>query len=111
MKQLNISFLLAMLMSMLGIETFAHDIAVENADGKTIYYVWVNNKTELAVSYRGSDYSSYKNEYSGTIIIPESVYYNEKVYPVTSIESLAFSFCYDLTKVVIPIVRFLAALA
>ena len=102
MKQLNISFLLAMLMSMLGIETFAHDIAVENADGKTIYYVWVNNKTELAVSYRGSDYSSYKNEYSGTIIIPESVSYNEKVYPVTSIESLAFSFCYDLTKVVIP---------
>ena len=35
MKQLNFTFLLAMLMSMLGVEASAHDIAVENA-GKTI---------------------------------------------------------------------------
>ena len=63
MKQLNISFLLAMLMSMIGVEAFAHDIEVTNADGKSIYYVWKNNKTELAVSYQGSSYSEYSDEY------------------------------------------------
>ena len=53
MKQLNITFLLTMLMSMIGIQAFAHDIEVANADGVTIYYNYKNNSTELAVTYRG----------------------------------------------------------
>ena len=57
MKHLKFNtFLLTLLLSMAGITAAAHDIAVANEDGKTIYYVWTNNKTELAVSYQGSDY-------------------------------------------------------
>ena len=64
MKRQNMKFLLTLLISMMGFETFAHDIAVKNSDGVTIYYTWVNNNTELAVSYRGSNIT-YSNEYSG----------------------------------------------
>ncbi len=80
----------------------AHSIEVANADGKTIYYVWTNNYTELAVSYRGSSYDYYSNEYSGDVIIPESVTYNGNSYSVTSIGDYAFYYCSSLTSVTIP---------
>lgn len=35
MKQKVLSILFSMLMSMVGVKTYAYDIAVENADGKT----------------------------------------------------------------------------
>ena len=102
MKQLKLTFLLIVLMSMVGAKASAHDIEVKNADGKTIYYTYMNNETELAVSYRGSSYSSYSNEYSGVVNIPESVIYGGKTYPVTSIGSYAFWNCSGLTSVTIP---------
>jgi hypothetical protein len=101
MKQLNFTFLLGLLMSMMGVDASAHDIAVENA-GKTIYYVWTNSMTELTVSYQGGSSSSYSNEYEGNIVIPASVVYEGKTYPVTSIGSGAFSGCSSLTSVTIP---------
>ena len=52
-KQSFITILLTVLMSMTGSKSFAHDISVKNSDEVTIYYVWTNNNTELAVSYRG----------------------------------------------------------
>ena len=101
-KQLKLTFLLAVLMSMVGAKAFAHDIAVENADGVTIYYTYTNNKTELAVSYEGSSWDKYLNEYWSTkIIIPESVTYKGKTYPVTSIGNDAFRYCRRLTSVTI----------
>ena len=100
MKQLNIKLLLALLISMLGVKASAHDIEVANADGKTIYYNYINNKTELAVSYWGSSSSSYS--YWGNVIIPENVTYNGKNYPVTSIGSSAFYGCSGLTSITIP---------
>ena len=40
--------ILTILMSMIGAKAFAHDIAVPNSDGVTIYYNWSNEgKTEL----------------------------------------------------------------
>ena len=102
MKQPIITIILAMLLSMLGFKAFAHDIAVANSDGITIYYLWTNYNTELAVSYRGNYHSSYSDRYQGNIVIPESVTYNGKSYPVTSIGELAFSTCKSLTSVTIP---------
>ena len=102
MKQIKFSFLLTALLSMVGARALAHDIEVKNADGVTIYYYWVNNKTELSVSHRGHYYSDFSNEYSGNVVIPESVTYNGKTYPVTSIGSSAFSNCYGLASVTIP---------
>ena len=77
---------------------FAEDFAVRG-----IYYNITSstNKT-VAVTYRGSDYSSYSNEYSGAITIPESVTYNGSTYSVTSIGDQAFEICSSLTSVEIP---------
>ena len=102
MKQINLTILLTILMSIIGVKAYAHDIEVNNADGVTIYYKWTNNKTELAVSYRGSRFNSYSNEYTGNVVIYESVIYEGKAYNVTSIDKHAFSCCSDLMSVNIP---------
>ena len=103
MKHLKINtFLLTLLLSMAGLTAAAHDIEVKNEDDKTIYYRWTKNNTKLAVSYRGSSYDSYSNEYSGNVVIPESVTYNGVTYPVTSIGDNAFYYCSGLTSVTIP---------
>ena len=101
-KQISILFLLTLLLSMVCTKSVAHDIAVANSDGKTIYYVWTNNNTELAVSYRGSSSAYYPDRYSGNVVIPESVTYNGKTYPVTGIFSYAFIDCSHLTGITIP---------
>ena len=103
MKTLSsLPLLLTLLLSMVGVKTYAHDIEVPNRDGVTIYYVWTNNNTELAVSYRGSSYYSYKDRYSGNVVIPKSVTYNGATYAVTSIGFEAFRSCSGLTSVTIP---------
>ena len=79
----------------------AHDIEVEYS-GKTIYYTFINYHTELEVSYRGTNYSSYSNEYTGNVIIPQAVNFNGTNYPVTSIGYCAFEDCSGLTSITIP---------
>ena len=101
-KQSFITILLTVLMSMTGAKAFAHNIKVVNDDGVTIYYEWVNNKTELAVSFRGSYGGDYSNEYTGNVVIPESVDYDGNTYLVTRIGTEAFLNCSGLTSVSIP---------
>ncbi len=102
MKHIKFTFLLTVLMSMVGIGTSAHSIVVKNDDGVFIYYKYVNNKTELAVTCRGSSYDSYSNEYTGAVNIPSSVTYDGKTYSVTSIGGVAFYGCTALTSITIP---------
>ena len=68
-----------------------------------IYYVITDetNKT-VAVTYKGDYYDSYYNKYTGSVVIPESVSYNGKVYSITSIGDGAFSDCSGLTSITIP---------
>ncbi len=102
-KQSLITILLIVLMSMTGAKAFAHDIEVANSDGKTIYYKWIKNKTELAVSdYDPNDNGPTGGWYSGEIIIPESVEYGGKTFKVTAIRDDAFFLCMALTSVTIP---------
>ena len=80
----------------------AHDIEVKNAQGVTIYYNYINDGTELAVTYRGTLYNSYIDEYTGEVIIPEEVTYNSKTLKVTSIGNDVFRDCSGLTSITIP---------
>ena len=68
-----------------------------------IYYYFnewdSNGKATATVTY--DDTSNY-NCYSGTVVIPATVTYNDVVYSVTSIGSNAFSGCSGLTSVTIP---------
>ena len=100
-KQSFITILLTVLMSMTGANVFAREEFQAVYKGKTIYYAWTNNNTELAVSHRGY-YSEYSNEYTGNVEIPKSVDYKGNTYPVTSIGDHAFSDCDGLTSVTIP---------
>jgi len=87
--------LLLLVMMMLPVVASAYDIAVKNADDVTIYYKYVNNVTELAVT--NGTYS-----YSGNVVIPEEVTYMNRTRRVTSIGDWAFNDCSELTSVTIP---------
>ena len=87
-----------LLMTMLPLFASAYDIAVENADGVTIYYNYINNGTELSVTRSGSIYIGY----SGSVNLPEEVTYMSRTRKVTSIDLGAFEDCRGLTSVTIP---------
>ena len=56
------------------------------------YYIYGGNNNELGNS----------RAYSGDIIIPEEVFYDDITYKVTSIGEAAFGHCNGLTSVTIP---------
>lgn len=91
---------------------FAYDIEVENSDGVTIYYNYINDGTELEVTassfkylgYDGTFYDEYKNgvtpsktlrysssyTYSSKIVIPSEVEFMGRTRKVTAIGEYAF---------------------
>ena len=86
------------IMLCVALPTLAHDFEVGG-----IYYNYIDQTAKtVAVTYRGSDYYDYSNEYSGSVTIPSSVTYSGTTYSVTSIGSGAFSNCDGLTSITIP---------
>ena len=75
---------------------WAEDFSVDG-----IYYKILNG-SEVEVTYRGSSYNEYADEYSGSVIIPSTVTYKGTTYSVTSIGNSAFYKCSSLTSVIIP---------
>ncbi|MBR3951006.1 MAG: leucine-rich repeat domain-containing protein [Bacteroidaceae bacterium] len=96
MKTKQLLFLIVTLCMPLSL--YAHDFEVDG-----IYYDIENlsNKT-VAVTYKGEQYDSYSNEYTGIITIPSNVTYYGVVYRVTSIGFYAFGGCSGLHEVTIP---------
>ena len=85
-------------MLLCNISLLAHDFEVDG-----IYYN-ITSETDktVEVTFRGSKYNSYLNEYSGSVTLPESVTYKGNNYSVMSIGAYAFPYCNDLTSVTIP---------
>ena len=94
--------LLLFVMMLLPMVASAHDIEVQNGDGVTIYYKYTNNYTELEVTYRGTTWDEYSDEYTGNVVIPEEVTFMNRTRKVTKIGDEAFRSCSGLTSVTIP---------
>ena len=78
----------------------AHDFEVDG-----IYYsITSSSKKTVYVTYKGKkDYSSsFSDDYSGDVIIPESITYNGITYSVTGIVGYTFTNCNNLQSVTIP---------
>lgn len=110
MKQLNFSFLLTILMSMVGVRALALDY-YDAYDAKIddIYYKFTGTEAIVTCKeyhlWESSDHKiviTPKSYYSGNVIIPESVIYDGKTYSVTSIGEDAFYECSGLTSITIP---------
>ena len=73
-----------------------------------VYYKIVGNEAMVTCMYDNSYYdedyyvNDYSSDYSGFVVIPETVYYNGITYPVTAIDSYTFYQCSGLTSVTIP---------
>ncbi len=77
---------------------FVYAFEVDNMYFKT------NSLTErtAAISYRGNLYNTYADEYTGDVVIPESVIFSGFTYGITTIDEYAFAACSGLTSVTIP---------
>ena len=67
-----------------------------------IWYNLDSNVKQAEVTYKGSSYDDYDNEYSGHIAIPTMVPYKGVNYSVTSIGESTFGLCEGLTSITIP---------
>ena len=89
MKQINFSFLLAALLSMVGVRSFAYDFEIEG-----IRYNVVSIEKLTCEVTQGS--------YSGNIYIPTYVQYNNRSLMVVGIGAEAFSNCSSITSITLP---------
>ena len=87
------------MLALLPMLTSAYDAEIDG-----IYYNFSGD--EAIVTYQREGYvgSNWRfiSDYSGAIVIPESVIYSNKTYSVTSIDEFAFENCTELTSVTIP---------
>lgn len=82
------------------IVSYAISIKAHNFEVDGIYYNIKGYNVE--VTYKGTDYNSYSDEYTGAVTIPSTVLYNGISYSVTGIDYSAFRRCSGLTCITIP---------
>ena len=98
MRKIYFPFLLTLFFSMVGISAFAYDAEVDG-----VYYkLSLENASVTYLNYYKDYYSSNAYAYEGSIIIPESITYQNRTYKVTAIDDYAFYDCKYLTSVSIP---------
>ena len=90
-------FFLLLTLLCLSLSARAHDAEVDGI----FYNLDADNKT-ATVTFQGDNYDSYNNEYSGDVVIPETVTYNGITYSVTSLGWACFTYCSSLTSITIP---------
>ena len=93
--QMKNYFLLLTLLC-LSLSARAHDAEVDG-----IFYNFDTDNKTATVTFKGDHAGSY-DEYSGDVVIPETVTYNGITYTVTSLGDQCFCYCYSLTSITIP---------
>ena len=93
MKKLLLLLTLLLCTSM----AWAHDVEVDG-----IYYNLNQTNKTAAVTFKGSSYDSYDNEYSGEVVIPQKFIYDGITYSVTSLGNNCFLGCTGLTSITLP---------
>ena len=97
-----ISICFAIIFSAIDTKSYAYDIAVENEDGIIFYYNYINDGTELEVTYQHYDSDSNYKEYKDrTITIPSEVTFMNRTRKVTQIGKAAFAHA-PVKKIIIP---------
>ena len=91
------NYFLLLTLLCLSLSARAHDAEVDGI----FYNLDADNKT-ATVTFQGDNYDSYNNEYSGDVVIPETVIYNGITYSVTSLGWACFTYCSSLTSITIP---------
>ena len=77
-------------------------IYASNTQVDGIWYDFEPTFQTATVTFRGESYDDYSDEYSGSVIIPETVTDDGTTYTVTSIRKYAFCGCSSLTSITIP---------
>ncbi len=78
------------------LSTFAHDFEVDG-----IYYNKLSEQS-VEVTFKGNNADEYSDEYSGIVVLPETVTYKDTIYTVTEIGYDAFKNNTNVTSVTIP---------
>ena len=101
---LSLNFLMRMKRSFLlltllwgALSAWAHDAEVDG-----IFYNLDNADKTATVTFKGDNYDSYKDEYAGDVVIPETVTFGGISYSVTSLADYCFYRCSSLTSITIP---------
>ena len=79
------------------ITAWGHDVEVDG-----IYYNLHQQDTTASVTFKGDAPAAYRNEYTGEVVIPETVTVEGIPYIVTSVGDRCFYECNSLTSVSIP---------
>ena len=98
MKQIRLKGWLTVLASMMSIAAWAYDAKVNN-----IYYTFSGEEAtvvDMEYNYKYPNWNA--TAYSGDVVIPETVTYEDKTYRVTAIGAHAFYYCGGVTSVSIP---------
>ena len=105
MKHLIKTTMLLLALLLLAMVSCSGNQSVSNSGSKFkvngIYYNIIDSN-EVEVTYKGTSYSQYSNDYSGSVTIPATVTYHGTTYSVTSIGYAAFDYCSSLTSINIP---------
>ena len=86
--KLNLSLLFTLLICLFSVNSFAYDAEIDG-----IFYNFNGDNAEVTYG---------TTSYAGNVVIPQTVWYNDKSYQVTSIGFNAFYKCYSLTSIHIP---------
>ena len=91
------NYFLLLTLLCLSLSARAHDAEVDGI----FYNLDVVNRT-ATVTFKGDSPGSYDNEYSGDVVIPETVFYYGFTYSVTSVGDACFAGGSSLTSITIP---------